>query len=141
MQYIIQEKFHIAKVSNVNFFDFPVLLFEQENSLAGIYVKHFAQKNFVCHTCNSLNTLFNAVKVVMPKVLVLGFPENINFSEIVSQIANLKNSFKLLPIICYSYSLPAELVKELMALGVFSHIDRKFSRPRDLVNLVECLVH
>lgn len=141
MQYLTKEKFIFPISFSEDFSRQGVLVFEPENSLLEIYVKYFSNRNFVPYVCRDLDALHNAVNSIRPRALVMGLPEYLNFSEVLSKILFIKNKFSFLPIISYAYNLPSAQVKQLMTSGINSHLDRKFSQPRDLVDLVEALLN
>jgi hypothetical protein len=113
------------------------VIFEPEEYLAALYGYYLREHNFDIKHCPDIDKLRSLIISFQPELLVL----NADVPGKVSVIpAGLINEFPDLKVISTGYNLNGQGIGELMANGVICHINRRLSRPQDLVILVETIL-
>lgn len=108
-----------------------ILILEPEEYLVAIYGRYFLQPHFRLKT---LGDMHEEGPDFSPDLLI------INTDAYFEWLVKLKKDFPNLPVISIGDSLTAGQLKQLMSYGVTSHINKKFSRPNDMVTLTKTIL-
>lgn len=139
MNYLKKQKFNILELIETSS-NLRILFYEPHLTLGEIYKNYLRQKKYEIIDCYELTDLEDLISKNEPHTVIFSI-HNLNiFSEIVKKIQRVSNKYSRLPILSYAYELPAEHVSNLMKAGIVSHVDRKFSKPKDLVFLIETIL-
>ena len=137
--YLIKEKFNFRDLANVVLLQKRVLLVIDEITLQDIYVRHLEAQQFLVTTAKFADFFAIAEAVKSADMLILDFNKFI-FNQRLEFLKSLVKSFPHLPVITIGFSLEEEMLSSLMALGIVGHLDRKLSRPQDLLALIKTLI-
>ncbi|MCX6796902.1 MAG: hypothetical protein NTX98_00275, partial [Candidatus Doudnabacteria bacterium] len=99
------------------------------------YCYYFNNHDFQAIGCRDLDLLFYLIKEVQPHLLVV----NIKFLED-GRFERLKRYFPWAKILSIGYNSDAGAVKKAMACGASSHIDRKTTKPMDIVHVAKSIL-
>ncbi len=136
MAYIFKQKFDISELISNPGFSGVILVAEPSSSLLGIYERHFAEKKMQIHACSNLDAIHPAIKEKQPFLAVLSLdffskqPE-----EAEDFLLNLRTNFPRLKIMTLGFDASHTTLKKIMSVGVCGHLDKRLSRPEDVVVL------
>jgi hypothetical protein len=136
MAYIFKQKLQISDLANLERPLFRVLIYEPEEYLGGLYEHYMKNHNFDIRHCVSLHEINYCLQSFEPELLVYNTDSDKDFSRGRMVFKN----YPSLKIITTAYNISHEDARGLMALGVLSHINRRFSRPSDLATLAKTLL-
>lgn len=139
MTYIFREKLNLLDLAGLETSPPVALVAESEEYLFGIYSQHLQRHNFVVVHCPEPMELPQAVLSHNPDILILNPRISEPFATL-KLVTALKNTFPALPVVTIGDDIDSEQLKRLMSAGIVSHIDRRFSRPRDIIMIVKSIV-
>jgi len=138
MSYLIKEKFSIADLTGIRVEPNRVIICEPEEYLAALYGYHLMQHNFDVRHCRGEKDVKELLLSFSPRLLVINIEaENLNRDLLFS----LCRQFPSLNIITIGYNIGGEVIKKLMSDGICGHIDRRLSRPKDLIYVVKAVLN
>ncbi|MFA5991438.1 MAG: hypothetical protein WC794_04295 [Candidatus Doudnabacteria bacterium] len=137
MPYLFKEKFNIADLVDAQTQVRRVVICEPEEYLAALYGHYLTQHNFDIKHCPHVNGLKDLLVSFSPRLLVLNIEAN-NLER--NLVLNLLRQFPNIGVITMGYNTGGEVVKELMGAGICGHIDRRLSRPKDLIYIVKAVL-
>lgn len=140
MRYIVKQKINIADLVNLERLPHRVLIHEPEEYLLDLYNYHLAKHNFEVQSCQDVSKLEDCLVIFKPKVLIFNIDIQPNQSFQSHWLMSFKRKYPEINIITTGYNTDAEQLKVLLGLGVSSHVNRKLSRPQDLVVLVQAII-
>jgi DNA-binding NarL/FixJ family response regulator len=137
--YLFKQKFQVSDLVELAHSVMRVLLVEPEEDLAGVYGRHFRQRDYhVLHRSGPEN-LIEDIARYRPHILILNVGVYAVPRAAVADIRRLRGEFPRLPVITVAFQLDPEVLKDHMNAGITGHLDRRHSRPADLVALAEAL--
>jgi hypothetical protein len=116
-----------------------VFVFEPEEYLLDLYCKYLLQEKYAVKGFRDLDMAVSLKgEAAEPDVAVIntGFLQQPNFRVFRSR--TLPDRTKIISI---GSGVDAKFVGNLMSLGVSSHLERRLSRPGDLVEIVRALIY
>ncbi len=140
MPYIFKQKLDISHLVNLQQPAHRILVAEPEQYLLALYASYLRAHNYEVAQCQELEFLEGSLKNFAPHLLIINAHFFADFHRLAGLLKNLKSEFAHFPIISLGDNLSGEMVKQLMELGVVSHIDRRFSRPGDIVSIAKNLL-
>lgn len=138
MSYLFKEKFNIADLVDYQTQVRRVVICEPEEYLAALYGHYLTQHNFDIKHCPRVEGLKEVLGSFSPRLLVLNIEAN-NLER--NLVLNLMRQFPNVGVITTGYNTGGEVVKELMNAGICGHIDRRLSRPKDLIYIVKAVLN
>ena len=140
MSYVFQEKFNIYDLIALESQPHRVAILEPEQYLAKLYEKYLRAQGFEVIRCTERNLLHGFLSATSPRILLLN-PGSFEKTKIaIAAIGQALLAFPELLIVTIGYDTPAEELKELMSAGIASHINRKLSKPADVVYIIKTLL-
>lgn len=140
MSYILKQKFNIRELANLPVVSTErVLLIVDEDYLRGIYEKHLLQEGFEVVSSDFADVSFISEALETAGLLVVDFSDAL-WKHKLAFLKVVGRDFPGLAIITIGYDLGQEILEELMVLGVRGHLERKFSQPRDLVEITRVVL-
>lgn len=140
MSYIFKQKFDLNELVLQPKVEFKtVLVAEPEEYLLNLYCDYLNKYNFTSHSCNHLNLLKSKTFFHQPDLLLLSLDLFTDKSKISSEFLQYRKQFPQIKILCLGQNVESKIVKEIMEFGVSSFIERRFSSPQDIVNLVKSI--
>lgn len=139
-KYFFKEKFHISELVPVQIYTRSILVAEPEEYLRQIYVNNLSKHGYVAEHCGNLSDVVNLVGSGSHGAMILSphMEKGLKrFYEVVGYIREIRPS---LVIITVGESLQPEILSNLMSLGVVSHLDRRFSRPKDIIEIINSVL-
>lgn len=137
MKYIVTEKFSMISPPETE--AGLVFVFEPEEYLLDLYCKYLLQEKYAVKGFRGLDMGVKPKGETMePDVAIINtqFLQQPNFGIFRSQA--LPDRTKIISI---GSGIDAKFVGSLMSLGVSSHLERRLSRPGDLVEIVRALIY
>jgi CheY-like chemotaxis protein len=119
----------------VGLYGATVLLAEPEPTACAIYSRHMQDAHMQVVQCDALSNLISQVETLNPDILVIN--PNPDIGQTIRLMAKLKKQFPSLPIISMGESIRESHLDAIMNAGVSFHLNRQFSRPRDLLVAME----
>ena len=140
MAYLFKQKLNLADLAGRPIIGHRVLIHEPEGYLAALYEHYLKAHNFDIKHCPDLAALKQYIAEFKPQLLILNAqsaagPKGGRFWDI-----NFKKDFPELIIVTTGYNLGVQVLSKLMDAGACGHIDRRLSRPGDLVVMVNALL-
>lgn len=136
MQYLTKQKFNISDLAPVVKHAPRVLLVVSEDYLREIYLRHLLRSNFEVNAAAFGDFLSIAKHLERADSLVMEL-KNSQAEDRVEFLKLLALRFPSMPVVTVGLGLNEHVLKTIMALGVASHLDRQFSRPGDLVQVLK----
>ncbi len=138
MSYLFKEKFNIGDLVNIQTQTNRVVICEPEDYLAALYAHYLSRHNFDIKHCPQVETLTGVLKLFSPRILVFNVDAQKSGRRL---ILGLRRQFPGISVITVGYNTSGELIKELMSAGVSGHIDRRLSKPKDLIHIVKAVLN
>jgi hypothetical protein len=142
MAYIFKQKLNIHDLAGVVHRQKRVLVHEPEEYLSALYGHYLREHNFDVKHCPDLGKISHLIASFRPDVLV--FCSDATHSLSSREIKKLLSGFSLelpdLRLVATGLNSSGELLRELMSAGVLGHINRKLSRPQDLVVVIKSIL-
>ncbi len=138
MTYIFKEKFKIADLAHTPTQSHRVVVCEPEEYLAALYGHYLSAHNFDIKHCPQIGKLREVLNSFRPRLLILNIEEKNADGGLVQ---NLRRQFPNIRLITMGYNTGGEIIKELMNAGICGHIDRRLSRPKDLIYIVKAVIN
>lgn len=140
MSYIFKQKFDLNDLVQQPEAEFKtVLVAEPEEYLLNLYCDYLKNHNFASHSCNHLNLLESKTFFHQPDLLLLSLDLFTDRSNLSNEFLKYRKHFPHIKILCLGQNVDSKLVKEIMEFGVSSFIERRFSSPQDVINLVKSI--
>ena len=137
MPYIVKQKLKIEDLVSLPKQPARVLVFEPSAYLGALYRHYFGLHGFEAMHSPDLDGLPQVLSVFLPGLLVFSAEQ----PRPEAALRPLLRDFPGLKIVTTAYNLNHAVVSRLMSAGVLSHINRRFSRPQDLVVLARTLIN
>ena len=142
MDYIFAQKLNMKNVRSD--FEYPpklVAIFEPEEYLRALYEKKFRAHNFLVQQISGTKQLLGLLDLLTPDLLIINSQFSADHRLVISFLKQLHVKFPSLPKVSLGKDLPAEHLKQLMSYGVVSHVERRLSRPNDLVAIAKTILY
>src|SRR3989344_4836625 len=139
MDYVTRQKFNINELTNVPRIQKRVLLIIGEEYLREIYCRHLEAVDFEVLVSNFGNHFAIAKFLNSSDILIIDL-KNSEEDDKLDFLKSISREFPRISIITIGHSLDEKRLLPLMALGVVGHLDRRFSRPQDLVNIARTIL-
>lgn len=137
MSYLIKQKFSIAELVDLDQPRKRILIGEPQGDLGALY-RGYLNEHFDTQHCTDLALLKQELRRFSPQLLIVNSGSLLGLAGL--KAASLKTEFPSLLIVTIGQNLDSESLKELMATGVCSHINRSLTRPQDVVEVVKALL-
>jgi response regulator of citrate/malate metabolism len=141
MAYLIKNKFNIEQLVDLQKNLWKVFLLEPELYLLNLYQSYLHTHEFFVEPAQSVDGIERRLKRFQPHLLIL----NAVFFEKEKQLHKIINNLKAesinFQIISFGAGLSQEQLKNVMSAGVVSHIDRRFSRPIDIIHIAKSILN
>lgn len=135
MDYLFKQKINLKDVYTERIGEKLVLVFEPEEYLLDLYCYYFKNFNFQTIGCRDLDLIEHLAKKADPHLLVI----NIQFLK-QGDFLNIKQLFPMAKILSIGYNEDGNAIKKAMACGASSHIDRKTTKPMDIIHIAKNLL-
>ncbi len=137
--YLTKEKFSLKDLAEVHLRSPRVLLVINEETLRNIYRKHLETENFFVNPVE-FSEIFEVYEGVKDAdILILDFEVSV-FYQRLDFLKSLRKAFPGLPVVTVGESLGEDMLTMLMSAGIVGHIDRKYTRPQDLLCLIKTVI-
>ena len=141
MAYLFKQKFNVADLAKIPERKNRVLIFGSDVYLCQLYISHLRMSSLDARHCAGAELLGRALADFFPCLLVVDLDSLGGFGESRLRWLNFKRDFPSLLVVTISRNLDAQSVGKLMSAGVSSHINRNFSRPQDVAEVVKVLLN
>lgn len=141
MAYIFRRKFDIRELAAPVQQAKRVLIAEPEEYLRALYAHHLSDEDFFVKPCADAEALAGHIVAFIPDVLVINACLHGTAASTARYLRQLCSRHPSLLVVTLGFGDSPEEVKHLMATGVSAHLDRKFSKPRDIVEIIRTLVY
>jgi DNA-binding NtrC family response regulator len=141
MAYLFKQKFSIAELLDTGSNIKRVLIAEPERYLCDLYTQHLEDNNFSIHKSLGSNVLEQEVKNFVPHVLILSTDFLDSLEKLVEVLGKVRKNSIDLPIITIGFNTHSDELRQLMQGGIVSHIDRKLTRPADVITVVKTILN
>jgi DNA-binding response OmpR family regulator len=140
MAYLFRQKINLSDLAGRQAVKHRVLIHEPESYLAALYEHYLKAHNFDIKHCPDLAALSQSIAEFAPRLLILNAQSAALSGGDRLWAINFKQNFPDLIIVTTGYNLSAQVLSKLMNAGACGHIDRRLSRPGDLVVIVTTLL-
>jgi DNA-binding response OmpR family regulator len=142
MVYLFKEKFNLLDLVPVKKQPLKlVMILEPEEYLLSLYSHYLERNNFQVKHCRQVDALHKEIHSHHPDLLILNTGIFKQLGALVDLLTELRQSFAGLPVVTIGHNINGEDISKMMATGISSHIDRRLSRPRDVVHVVEAILN
>jgi hypothetical protein len=133
MTYIFKQKLKITDLVALESKTYRILLYEPEEYLGTLYSKYLLSDEFEIMHCLNHQEIHEYLESFKPQLLIYNTDADTDFMH--GRLILKKNPH--IKIITTAYNIGHDDVKHLMSSGVLGHINRRFTRPSDLVVLTK----
>ncbi len=140
MPYLFKQKLDLAELIETGYDSKIVLVAETEEYLNEIYSNHLKNHNYNVVKCTTVDAVTDAAKTHNPHLLLLSTGFLPDLYRLFYFLGSLRRNFPQLRVLTNGDSLDAEIVKQLMYVGVSCHIERKLTRPQDIVLIAKSIL-
>ncbi len=141
MAYLYKEKLNLLELAPVFKGSKTVLLAEPEEYLLALYSGYLTNNNFLVKPCSQIRQLDGIIKKCSPDLLLF----SVHFYEEISRglklLLSLSRDYPALPVVTLGHNIDSDILKDLMSTGIVSHIERKFTRPKDIVVVAKIILN
>ena len=141
MSYIFREKLNLLDLVGKEKQYQRVLTVGMEDYLGELYGRYLASHNLAVAHCASLDTTHEHIEQFQPHLVVLSLEQVKGQRPLLSLLYQIKLLYPSLLVVSVGYNTDHELLRKMMSAGVCSHLDRRLSRPQDLVAVVTTLLY
>jgi hypothetical protein len=141
MAYFFKQKLNMGELSGLARDPRKILIYEPEEYLGALYAHYLKEHNFDVKHCPDLKKIKQIILGFDPELLIYSADSELSAQSQASFFRNLSLNFPSLRVVTTGYNLSSENVREFMSAGVSSHINRRFSRPKDLAFLAKTLLN
>src|SRR3989344_4043730 len=140
MRYFLKQKFDIAELVELPKSNKTALLIINEDTLSDIYRKHLQENNFqvIAVRFSDPESIADSLKLVDLLIMEMNAQET---RDRLGFIKTLSENHPQIAVITIGNSLDNETLNTLMGLGAVGHLDRKFSRPQDVIQIAKTLIN
>ena len=139
MAYIFKEKLTISDLVAIPTTRRLVLVLESEEYLVRLYRKILLEHGFAVEHSSQVTRAVELVSAFAPHLLLLNPQIRRGFSD-AKLVRSVTATFPHLPVVTVGFEQSPEELKQLMDLGVASHINRALTRPHDIVAVVRTIL-
>lgn len=140
MAYLLKQKFKISElVPNLS----ParrILLVEPEYYVKHVYLKHLKEHGYEPFHSANLSDALLILKNMNADAAILNPHAEDEYKNFISRLSVLRNLYPSLPVITVGQSLPVSILSEIMALGVISHLEKRLTRPGDIITVIKTIL-
>ncbi len=140
MAYLFKQKLLIGDLVDLELRPKRVLIHEPEEYLSALYGSYLRAHNFEVAHCPNLNLLIQTSADFLPDVLIFNLEAG-QAKVLVAWLSKFSRSFPNISVITTGFNTDAEVLKNLMPTGLISHINRRLSKPQDIVEVVKALLN
>lgn len=141
MDYIFKQKLQLADLAGLQSRPKRILIYEPESDLAALYAYYLREHNFEIKHCFNTDAIRQHVVSFQPHLLIFSADGPELSLKIKPIAATLIKEFPGLNLVSTGYSVSGRRIGELMSIGVISHINRRLSRPQDVVDVVKMVLY
>ncbi len=138
MSYVLKQKFNIADLAEVSPARARVLLVLEEQLLGEIYRRHFFSHGFEVELAHERDLLRVADLLKRADLVVMDFSLE-NHGPRLQFLKWVRQGFPRISVITVGHALEDSIMNRIMDAGVAGHVDRKFSRPMDIIEIAKTL--
>ncbi len=139
MAYIFKQKFDIRELTGQPKAVKRVMVFEPEIDLCGLYAYHISAADYFVKSCSNSGVFINHLQEFLPHLLL------VNHQAVLSQSSSffkkIRQEHPELLVITIGLGAGAEDLKNLMSSGVSAHLDRRTTKPQDIVAVIASLLN
>ncbi|MDR3643012.1 MAG: hypothetical protein P4L74_05295 [Candidatus Doudnabacteria bacterium] len=140
MAYLVKQKFNVADLARIPEKKNRVLIYGSDLYLCQLYASYLRLCRLETRHCASQDLVANVLSGFMPSLLLVDLDSLSYSGDSWLKNLNFNRDFPSLLIVTISGNSDSKSVAKLMSAGVSSHINRKFSRPQDVAEVVKVLL-
>jgi DNA-binding NtrC family response regulator len=138
--YLTKEKFNIHDLVNLSVKPHRILVISPDEALRQIYQRHLEADQFVVRSSHFEDWLKIAEDLITFDLLILDIV-NERLTEQQKWLSELRGNYPSVKIITVGMGLSETDLTTLMSAGIVGHIDKKLTRPQDLVLLIKTFIN
>jgi DNA-binding response OmpR family regulator len=142
MPYIFKNKFDIRELVGQPVQARRILIAEPESYACALFAYHLTAEDYFVKSCGDLASFHSHLGQFAPNIAVVN-PVLVGngIRRAASFLRQVKERYPSLLLMTVSLNGDAQDIKHLMAAGVNAHVDRKFTKPQDVIALIHSLLH
>lgn len=140
MAYLFKKKFDIRELVNLDERPRRVFVVEPDHDLLLIYGGYLQDHGFEVELGKNEDFLIQRLKSQKPHLLLINAELLYQSQHLKRVLGVLAQEMSMFLVVSVGYDLSYEQVKEIMSIGAVSHVDRRFSRPHDVIMLIKSLL-
>lgn len=141
MAYIFRKKFDIRELADIRKPEKRILIAEPQEDLLALYAYHLSRHDFFVRPCMYPAELAQRLADFSPHLLIINSSFYGEPAHTALRLKRLRESTPNLLIVTMGLGTDHTHVRPLMDSAISAHIDRKFSKPADMVDIVHSLLH
>jgi len=140
MDYFFKQKFNITELADRPAPSLKIIIMETEEYLVALYTRYLQAHDFVALHCKEAGGLKDLIVYHQPDLLIIGSGAVLDPAFLLELLFDIKRIFSTLPVITIGNNISPQMLKQLMSAGISGHIDRRLSKPEDVVAVVKTIL-
>lgn len=141
MAYLFRQKLDLRGLAGRDVLPKLVIVAEAEEYLSALYSYYLHNHNFEVLRCRQPKQLAGLMEHYPPHLLIFNPRFYGDISATVKFLGSVRKVYPLLPVVTVGSGISSQELGQLMACGIMSHIDRRLSRPSDIVIIAKTLLN
>ena len=140
MQYIEKQKFNINDLVALKIRMPVVVVIEPDAYLADLYAKYIMAAHYKAHIRRDILDIHSFLEQVNPHVILFNPHMHPSTKVFVAELAKIRKNLPSVILITIGQTTETEEIKHYMEAGIASHINRRLTRPGDIIVIIQSLL-
>ncbi|MBL8029786.1 MAG: hypothetical protein JNN11_00895 [Candidatus Doudnabacteria bacterium] len=140
MNYIEKQKFNLYELVGESVRKKRILLLEPEYYSRGLYARHLKLGGMHVVCAENMDHCIFMVKTCEPDLALISPHSERDLNKFIDKLKDLRKEHEFLPIMTIGQYLPSDILGKMMNLGVASHMEKRLSRPKDVVLIIKTFI-
>ena len=141
MAFLYRKKLNLMDLADRRIPKKKIFLMVEDSFLRGIYSYHLLNEEYEVGGCGRVEDMQAHLGLFNPHLLLLLLSQVPSRRDIVYHLRLARKSSPGLKIVTVGSTGQQETLNRLMDFGISAHIDRRLSRPRDVVDVVKIILN
>ncbi|GEM_PF-747751 len=140
MSYLFKQKLDLRELTGQVLPAKLIIVAEPEEYLLALYSYYLQKNNFEVIHCTQGIELLELIERHTPHLIIFNPRSYGGIKEAVKFVNNLIGAYPFVPIVTIGNDISTEDLRALMSSGIASHIDRRLSKPMDVVHVARSIL-
>lgn len=139
MPYLLKQKFNITELAPAQAVK-HVMLVEPEYYAREVYLKHLSENGYGSSYSTNIPAALVILQAFRPDAIILSPHSEKTFENFIYGLSAIRRIHPQMPMVTVGNSLPVNVLSEIMSLGVVGHLEKKLTRPGDIIAVIKTVL-